>query len=73
METCLSPVQLAAIRETAFRCYQVSPFLSALAKEVVSPWLVAWFAWFPVVIGEPSLIALWLAIGWWFLPEDWWR
>jgi hypothetical protein len=43
------------------------------AEEVVTPWLVAWFAWFPVVIDEPSLIALWLAIGWWFLPEDWWQ
>lgn len=33
-------------------------------------WLAAWFAWFPVVLDQPHLLPLWLAIGWWFLPEQ---
>jgi hypothetical protein len=28
---------------------------------------IAWLAWMPLVLDQPHLLALWLAIGWWFL------
>jgi hypothetical protein len=35
-------------------------------------WLAVWIVGLPIILDQPQLLALWLAVGWWFLPDDWW-